>query len=185
MTIASRGWRHRFAPVAATLGLLAGLSTSGAAPVTQTLTPQGLGQVRIGMSWHQAERALGVKLTGEGASATAACWYAERSDGVDPGVAYMVDKGRITRIDIGQPSKGASPSTVTAGGIGLGADVEAIRRAYGADIRLEAAEIEPDTRLVRVETSKGRGTVLEIHDGKVTAFRSGLKPAIDYSEGCS
>jgi len=185
MTIASRGGRRRYASVAATLGLLAGLSTSWATPVPATLTPQGLGKVRIGMSWHQAERALGVKLTGEGASATAACWYADRSDGIDPGVSYMVEKGRITRIDIGQPRKGASPSTVTAGGIGLGADVEAIRRAYGAGIRLEAAEIEPDMRLVRVDTGKGRGTVLEIRDGKVTAFRSGLKPAIDYSEGCS
>lgn len=185
MTIASRGWRHRFAPVAATLGLLAGLSTSWAAPVTATLTPQGLGKVRIGMSWHQAERALGVKLTGEGASATASCWYAERSDGIDPGVSYMVEKGRITRIDIGQPASGALPRIVTAAGIGLGADVEAIRRAYGAGVRLEAAEIEPDTNLIHVEASKGRGTVLEIRDGKVTAFRSGLKPAIDYSEGCS
>jgi hypothetical protein len=156
---------------------------SGAAVLAETLTPEGLGKVRIGMTVSQAEKALGAKLAGEG-DTSEACRYVHRAGGADPGVSIMVESGRITRIDVEPPAAGKAAGVTTAGGIGLGASLDEVKRVYGA-VKLEGSDSEPDTKLVHVEASKRGGTVLEIRDGKVTSFRSGLKGPIDYSEGCS
>ena len=179
MNIASNGRGYRLAVFTA-VALAAG--AAGAASAA-SLTPQGLGKVRIGMSLSEAEQALSAGLSGDTTGET--CRVVGRADGKDPGISYMIEKGRITRIDIATPAKGAPPRVTTAHGIGLGASLDEVRRRYGAGVKLEPAEIEPGTRLVHVETARGRGTVLEIRDGKVTSFRSGLRAAIDYSEGCS
>jgi hypothetical protein len=155
-----------------------------ASALAATLTPEGLAKVRFGMTVRQAQKALGAKLVGEGASSSEPCWYARRSDSADPGVFYMVEKGRITRIDVEQPTPGEVAKVTTARGIGLGASLEEVKRAYGA-LKPETADSNPGTTIFHVEAGKGRGTVIEIRDGKVTSFHSGLEPALDYSEGCS
>jgi len=166
--------------LAAVVALAVGVTGAARA---ETLTPQGLGKVRIGMSLSAAEQVLSAGLSGGEAGET--CRMVGRADGKDPGIFYMIEKGRISRIDIAAPAKGEAPRVTTARGIGLGAGLDEVRRRYGAKVKLERADSEPDLRLVHVEASKGRGTVLEIRDGKVSGLRSGLKPALDYSEGCS
>ena len=81
--------------------------------LARTLTPEGLGKVRIGMTVRQAEKALGEKLAGDGTSAAESCRYVHRSAG-EAGVAYMVENGRITRIDVEPPAQGAPAKVTTA-----------------------------------------------------------------------
>jgi hypothetical protein len=149
------------------------------------LTFDGLPPVRIGMTVPQAESALHARLAPMPDFESAECWMTRRADGLDPGVAYMVEQGRITRIDVWRPQAGARPAVRTAAGIGIGSAEAEIAAAYGQ------GAVQPDPYLgdrghrVTVEgETGGRALVFETVDGLVVGFRAGRHPAVDYSEGC-
>lgn len=65
-----------------------------------------------------------------------------RADGVDPDIAYIVESGRITRIDIWQAKQGDDPGIVSPEGIGIGSTEDQIKNAYGAKLKIEAHPYE-------------------------------------------
>jgi hypothetical protein len=156
------------------------------AAAAELLRPDGLGKVRLGMSLTQAERALGARLGPiEGTSASEPCWLAIRRDKRDAGIAYMIERGAITRIDLYRPRSGAAPAVTTAKGIGIGSTLDDIRRAYGDAVGIAPHPISPMARWALVERSRRAGIRMELIDGKVTSLWAGRGPALDYSEGCS
>lgn len=159
--------------------------STGAAPAGHTLTPQGLGPVVIGMTVPQAELRLNAKLVvdspGEG------CTYARRADHGDPGVTYMVEAAKITRVDV-KPAQGdqAFPRVTTSAGIGLGDPAAKVRRAYGAALKIEPHKYAEHGYYYEVDDpADGVGVIFEIIGGKVAQFRAGRYPSLGYVEGCS
>jgi hypothetical protein len=153
----------------------------------QILTSQGLGPVRVGMTVRQAGLALGTKLKVDTDGDSDACRYAWRADGLDENVAYMVEGGRITRIDVFHPDKTTHPelSVLTTAGIGLGSSEESVRRAYGNGVKVKPSFYADSGLEFRVKDfHKQRGLFFAVYEGKVEHIRAGRIPSIDYVEGC-
>lgn len=157
---------------------------SPAVAAERILTTERLGPVRLGMTVVAAQRALHARLVPLGGSRQGACWYARRAGGADPAVAYMVEYGRITRIDIAASRPGAS-AVVTRLGIGIGATEQEIARRYGGDIRFEPHPIAGHARWALIEQVATGGIRVHLDDGRVVAMWAGQGPALDYPEGCS
>jgi len=170
---------------------LVALCDVAAAASTATLTTGGLAPVRLGMTIATAQDTLHARLgrlsrSSHGFStepeSRASCWYWQRRDGRDAHIAYMTERGRIVRIDIGV-SNGTTISTTR--GIGVGSALSDVEKAYGADLHLEPHPLEETTRWAMVERDGPAGIRLEIRDGAVTAMFSATGAALDYPEGCS
>lgn len=151
------------------------------------LSADGLGPVRIGMTMEQAEHALGTRLRPRAQDASAGCWITRRADGREPGIAYMVVYGQIRRIDL-LSEKRQVPAVRSQSGIGIGSTEQATLRAYGGTLSVEphAYTGADGGRYLKVDApGKRSGMIFETFDGRVTHIRAGLRPELDYVEGCS
>jgi hypothetical protein len=172
--------------IAALLSVSATLWTTPThADEERLLTGRGLGAVRFGMTEKQIERSLGAALAVYPDSYLSYddCETAQRKDGRDPDLWFMLEKQKLTRIDIYAPRHGHPASKIRSTmGIGLGTTEETVKLAFGKSL-----DVEPhaDFDLLKVlEPAKQAGLIFETVDGKVDSFRSGLEPSIEYSEGC-
>jgi len=147
----------------------------------------GIGKVRVGMGIKEAERTIGVRLRSLIPAYGEGCWLAVRADGIDPGLSYMVENGRITRIDISTPRDGAAPTISTAKGIGIGSTQADVELKYGSSAISALAPYGHNDRdrWVTVEGTPALGIVISISDGKVVSLWAGRRQSIAYTEGCS
>lgn len=169
--------------------ILFSLALFAAAQPADVLTPFGLGAVRIGMSVPEAEKALKTRLKVEliEVDADESCGYATRADKRDANLAYMVEDGRITRIDVIQPRRGSGPErrVTAATGLGVGSSEDEVRKAYGSAMTAEPNPYDDRERYLKVEEpDHKRGLVFETLGGKIYSMRAGEYPALDYAEGC-
>jgi len=156
------------------------LALAAAAVPAWPLTPDGWGPVKIGMRRAEVERSLHIKLEGEPIEDENIC--VEKVSQARPGMVFLFEEGRLTRISIGEPSK-----IITPRGIGVGAAAAEVRRTYRKGLKSEAHHYEgkpaeyltywtkPGVRGVRFETDDKR-RVETIHAGG---------PSIEYVEGCA
>ena len=170
---------------------LVALCSVTAAARAATLTTKGLAPVRLGATIAGAERALHARLgrlsrSSHGFStepeATEICWLWQRRDGRDAHITYMTERGRIVRIDVTASSGTAIPTTR---GIAVGSRLDAVEKAYGADLHLEPHPLDEPTRWAVVERDGAAAIRIEVTDGAVSAMFAATGPALDYSEGCS
>lgn len=165
----------------AALLLLALAFSAAAAPQPRwPLTVDGWGPVRIGMTQAQVSKVLNTRLTGEAIEDEETC--VEKGSSKYPGVFFMFEDGKVTRISVSEPSPVKTPS-----GIGIGATAAEVRRAYPKRLQAEThvyldrpAEYltfwtAPNKRGVRFETDLRR-RVQVIHAGT---------GSIQYIEGCA
>jgi hypothetical protein len=163
--------------------LLLALASSGAAAAAAPrwpLTVDGWGPVRIGMSQAQVARVLKTRLTGQAIEDEDTC--VEKGSSKYPGVFFMFEGGKVTRVSVSEPSRVRTPS-----GIGIGATAAEVRRAYPKGLHAETHEYLdrpaeyltfwtiPNKRGVRFETDLKR-RVQVIHAGT---------GSIQYIEGCA
>lgn len=172
--------------LAALISVLA-MSVQASAQQASILEGGGLGKVRIGMDVREAERAIGAGLHSLVPGYGPACWLAVRADGTEPGLSYMVENGRITRIDVVTPQGGIAPTISTAKGIGIGSSQADVEQSYGSSGISARAPYghNDDDRWVTVETTPTLGIVLSITGGKVVALWAGRRDSIAYTEACS
>ena len=90
--------------------------------------------------------------------------------------------GRIVRIDVTGSTGTAIPTTR---GIAVGSRLDAVEKAYGADLHLEPHPLDEPTRWAVVERDGAAAIRIEVTDGAVSAMFAATGPALDYSEGCS
>lgn len=163
-------------------------ATAAIAEQSYPLTMDGLGPVKLGMTQRAAEKALGVRLKIDDASAykESGCGYLARTDGRSPDVLYMIMDGRITRIDIDVEPPARSLVRVKEG-IGIGSSETEILRAFGKSVKVEPHPYLDEQGHYLVVDSKDhkRGLIFETEHGKVTTFRAGLYPSLGFIEGCS
>ena len=169
--------------------LSVGLFGASAAIAAPFLTSTNLGPVRVGMTLEQARKALGTPLHYKPDDpGHPECGHAQRPDAGGAGVHYMVEKGRITRIEVWpvdfDPVARLSAAT-TAKGVGLGATETQVKFAYGAALKVQAAPYNGEAHwLILDDQDKRHGIVFETSKGRVTSFWSGRYPSLTYSEGC-
>ena len=154
------------------------VATTLAAPKPWVLRFDGAGPVRIGMTLDQLNAALHENIDMPDDEDGKACFYAESAK--HPGIAFMVQNGRVTRADVTQPN------ISTASGVRVGDSEERVMKVYGARIRLDPhAYTGPEGHYLTLHSMDRRYALrFEIDGHKVTSFYAGGVRAVAYIEGC-
>jgi hypothetical protein len=150
-----------------------------AKPATPTVTERGLGPLRAGMSFAEASAALGGALVVPSGADTAACDYVEWRGG-PPGVQVMVEEGRIARVDVD------TVGVATAAGAQVGDSEERIQSLYRGRVVVSPHHYEEGHYLTVSDPADTTfAIVFEAAKGRVTRYRAGRRPQVEYVEGCA
>jgi hypothetical protein len=156
-----------------TLLLFAVLATTAAADLDDSavLNPNGLGDLRVGLSEGEAEAVLGrkIKISFFPGSDCGTANIGHRSYGLFTG-------GRLRRVTLQGDFWG------TRTGIRVGDDEEAITEQYANAKRSRHAYVEGYYYKVK---RGNRKLVFETEKGEITAIHGGRRPEVDYIEGCA
>lgn len=144
-----------------------------------TVTASAFGPVRFGMSVAEASAALPGGFTRP--TASAGCNYAYPAGG-PRGVSFMVENAVVVRMDVD------SGVVRTAEGAGLGESQVRLRELYQDRITVQPHKYETGHFyfIVRPAASADSGfrIVFETDGSKVTRYRAGLRPPVEYVERC-
>ena len=152
-----------------------------AAPPTYTVTEHGIGPLRAGMTFTEADAVLGGALRVPVGIDTTGCDYLVWSGG-PPGVQVMFDEHRIARIDVD------TASIATAAGARVGDDEARIKRLYPGQVTVTPHKYEDGHYLTvtpSASADKRFRLIFETAGGRVTRYRAGMMPSVEYVEGCS
>lgn len=137
------------------------------------LGPDGLGEIRIGMTVGEVQRATGRGMVrDEFGFPQCQSWTLE---GAPSGLGITTDDGKVARIDI------SNRRWTTTRGIRIGDGAGKVKQRYGVQTRPHAY-----TRGHYLVTRGKHRLVFETSSsGKVTRFRAGRRPHVEYVEGCA
>lgn len=142
----------------------------------------GYGDLRLGMSAQEAERAWGAALDGK-PGADEVCYYLSPKGAKSPSdFALMIEHGKFVRYDVGN----ATELAPGGGKVGMGADE--LRALYHGGLLESPHKYVEGGKVLSIAASGVAPSklVFEVNAaGKVTAWRVGLAPQVDYVEGCS
>lgn len=140
----------------------------------------GFGDTRFGMDEPALRKAWGGELKGGAAEGSDCAMLSPKWTKTPPELAFMLEHGRFVRYDV-RGEKETAP-----GGGRVGMDKAHVLALYGDRVLASPAKYDASASGLRVEGTDGGVLVLDIGaDGKVTAWRVGVPPQIDYVEGCS
>ena len=144
-----------------------------------TATEHGVGPLRAGMTLPEASAALGGALVVPAGADTAGCRYVPWRGG-PPGVRVMVEGSRIARVDVD------SASVRTAAGAGIGDSEDQIQRLYPGHVAVTPQKYTSGHYLTVIPNASDStyAIVFETSEGRVTRFRAGRRPQVEYVEGC-
>jgi hypothetical protein len=147
------------------------------------LSVNGMGPIRVGMRLREAEQSLRARLTATGDAPNGRCYYVAMENG-PPGVAFMVVKGVIARVDVESPA-----TNPTKAGARIGSSEADIYRLYPGRIEATPSEYSPGGQYLRWKPEAAKfkkyGIVFETDGQQVIKMRSGRLPELNYVEGCS
>ncbi len=173
------------APVVATPGKSAGVvQAPPAAALMQTGDAHinGYGHLHFGMNADEAKKAWDGELNGKPAPGVI-CYYLTPKWVKTPGdFGFMMESDKFVRYDVGTDKETAP------GGGKLGMDIAGIRKLYAGHVTETPHKYIKGGMVLRVESSdEGGGVVVFETDatGKVTTWRVGQVPQIDYVERCA
>jgi hypothetical protein len=155
------------------LALVTLLLLPGAKADAHVLSPEGYGSVRFGMKVQQAELALKQHVTKPYSST--GCDYVEFRK--YPGLRFMVEDGVLTRAD-------ARKNISNSAKVRVGMTLAKVREMHPS-VKVDPHKYDDDGHYLILNTANGYAAiVLEESNGKVTHVRAGIKPAVEYVEGC-
>lgn len=140
----------------------------------------GYGELHLGITADAARRAWKGTLKGDEVGADN-CAYLGPA-GTAAGPYLMFEKGRFVRYDV----RGANTVAPGGGRVGLAADD--IRRMYTGRVEEQPHHYVEGGKYLRIAdpASKDRALLFEIDEhGRVTTWRVGQAPQVDYVEGCA
>lgn len=142
------------------------------------MRPQGIGPVKIGMTIAQLNASLSEKFALPAEKDEQGCFYV--SPHQHPGVAFMVENGRLVRIDVDKPG------IATAEGIQVGDSETRAKTVYGSRLKVGPhAYNGPEGHYLTVRSEDGRyGMRFETDGAKIETYYAGLFSAVQYIEGC-
>lgn len=142
----------------------------------------GYGDMQLGSTAAEAVAAWGGELEGR-ASEAGGCHYLTPKWVKDSGeLGFMIEGDRFVRYDVGT-AKETAP-----GGGKVGMDADALQAMYSGALQSMPHKYEQGGRYLSVAAGGVAPTrlVFEVDAaGKVTEWRVGLSPQVDYVEGCS
>jgi hypothetical protein len=148
------------------------------------VTVNGIGPVRVGMTVSEATKAAGTKLVSlNGAPiSNSGCFYV-KPQGAPRGVEMMLQDGRIARVDIVKNS-----SITTVSGAKIGNTEAQIKSLYPGQIQVTPHKYVQGghylTFIPKDRADKNYRIVFETDGKRVTEFRSGKLPQVEYVERC-
>lgn len=149
------------------------LLSFGKSATAQELSAQGYGKVRFGEKLAVVEARL--KEKGTPSNREFACDFVQLK--VYPGVRFMVEEGIVTRADI-------DPSIKNATGISVGASLASVKKRI-PQIRIDPHKYDEQGHYLVLSTRDGKAAIVfEESEGRVEEVRAGLKPSVEYVEGC-
>jgi hypothetical protein len=164
--------------VAALVALPLGLAVTQQPDANWTVMLRRVGPVRFGAPVGQAARALEGRFEGVRGSG---CEYTRTAD-MPAGLRLMVEDGRVVRADVD------SAGIRTGSGAEVGRTEAEIERLYPGRISRQPHKYVPEGFYL-IFTSRdpadGEYRLIFETDGRVvTRYRAGLRPAVEYVEGC-
>ncbi|HEY5970511.1 MAG TPA: lectin [Pseudoxanthomonas sp.] len=152
-----------------------------APPVATDARFDGYGDMRFGMTADEAKQAWGGELKGIPAEGEACYHLSPKWVKVPAEFAFMIEGGKFVRYST------ESDKYVAPGGGKDGMTIDEIRKLYPGAEEQPHKYVEGGKNL-RIKDSGGSNGVLIFETdaaGKVTAWRVGVPPQVDYVEGCS
>ena len=147
-------------------------------PTALTLTPTGIGKLRVGMTVAEARSALGT-FSLPVAEDPKGCLHV-RPPALPAGVLVMVEGGKVVRVSVD------SNTVATAEGARIGDTEARIKTLYGARVATSAHKYTDGHYLTVTPAGDTlHRLIFETDQGKVTRFRGGRVPQVQYVEGCS
>jgi hypothetical protein len=160
------------------------------------LAIDGIGPIRVGMTVAQAEKSANVALIEKGGRAGTSCYYLWPKTGPE-GLGLMVispreeksilrDRDRIVRVDIFQNKR-----MTTLRGAKIGNTEAQIKAMYPGQIQVTTHQYTGPqgghylTFIPKDAADKDYRIVFETLKGRVTQFRAGKLPEVEYVEGCA
>jgi hypothetical protein len=144
------------------------------------LTEDGLGQLQVGMTLTEA---VNMGLLNERPDLKSACDFVFPAvgAGIPDGVGVMVVKGKVARIDVD------TGAVTTEEGAKIGDTEARIRAIYTDDLEVRPHKYtDGHYMIVKGDSaSAGKEIVFETDGQKVTMFRAGRLPEVEWVEGCS
>jgi len=141
---------------------------------------RGAGPLQVGMTLAEAGSALGGGVTPPAGDAQA-CGYPTLR-GAPAGVKVMSEGGRIARVEVD------SGTTPTEAGVRVGDTEARVRAAYPAMVAVTPHKYTDGHYLVVTSPAPADSAyriVFETDGQRVTRYRAGRRPAVEYVEGCS
>lgn len=155
-------------------------ATPDTAPGSGLAHYDGYGDMRFGMTEDEARKAWGGSLNGEPGDG---CHYLNPAWEKAPShFAFMFDGGKFVRYDV------RNDKEVAPGGGRRGMTEAEIDALYPARVAKSPHKYVDGGQYLRVKAGDDSDGVLVFETdaaGKVTAWRAGLAPQVDWIEGCS
>ena len=144
----------------------------------------GIGAVRVGMTIAEASKAAGTKLIREsGYETNLSCFYV-KPQGEPKDIGFMVTNKRISRVDVWK-----NKSITTLSGAKIGDTESRIKSLYPGQIQVTPHKyVQGGHDLIFIPkdaVDKNYRVLFETDGKRVTRFRSGKLPEVEFVEGCS
>ena len=144
------------------------------------LGEDGLGQLQVGMTLAEA---VNMGLVNERPDMKPACDFVFPAvgAGIPFGVNVMVVKGKIARIDVD------TGVVTTEDGAKIGDTEDRIKSIYGDELQIQPHKYIEGGHYMTVKgdsASAGKAIVFETDGKRVTMFRAGRIPEVEWVEGC-
>jgi hypothetical protein len=144
------------------------------------LSEEGLGQLQIGMTLAEA---VNMGLVNERPDMKSACDFVFPAvgAGIPFGVNVMVVKGKIARIDVD------TGTVTTEDGVKIGDTEDKVKSVYGDELQVQPHKYIEGGHYMTVKgdsASAGKAIVFETDGKRVTMFRAGRVPEVQWVEGC-
>lgn len=168
------------APAASTAAAPAIPAAPAPAAPTEQATFAGFGDMRFGMDEAAFRQAWGGELKTQPPAKGSTCAYFYPTwSKTPPDLGFMFEQGKFVRYDVAT-AKQAAP-----GGGKVGMDKSELVRLYGDKGETFPDKYDPAASTFRVRGEEGAAAVFAIGaDGKVSKWRVGVPPQVDYVEGC-
>lgn len=150
-------------------------------PAGWAVTERGIGNLRAGMTVAEARAAVPAFSVAASRDSTA-CTYA-KTDGLPPGVLVMVEGGKVVRVEVRRGT------IATSTGARIGDSEDRIKTLYPGQVAVTNHKYTTGGHYLTVvpasDADAAYRIIFETDGKKVVNYRAGLRPQVEYVEGCS